>query len=494
MSFIKTIIELIAVPLAHIFNCSLKSGKFPEGFKSSIVSPIYKKGPIFEVSNYRPISLLNCISKILEKIVCYRLTLHLEENKLLIDQQFGFRAGRSTSDAVSNFLNDLDDSLSQKKHAIGLFCDLTRAFECVNPFILLNKLSTHYGLSSAAIKWFESYLLNRTQKTKIPTVQDGIKKFVMSGPQRVKLGVPQGSILGPLLFLVYVNDLIFCSPEEIARFTLFADDTSVLISGQNRSEVFKNLSTVIKYLQRWFTANDLHLNSNKTTFIYFDPCKVENIDTINSAGLSISPSAEVKFLGIVLDNRLAWRSHVDSLYSKLSSAIFAIMTIRKNVDPAPALLTYHSYFHSLLSYGIIYWGFSPSAHSIFLLQKRAVRSVFGLKRFISCRDLFKNNSILTFYGQLALDTCTLIHKIKDSLPKHNDIHGYNTRNKTNIMTSKAKLFNRSFLGTGITMYNKIPGDLKSLDLNHFKPALKAYLLEISPYSLLELSEAQRGRP
>lgn len=200
---------------------------------------------------------------------------------------------------------------------------------------------------------------------------------------------------------------------------------------------------------------------------------------------------EIKFLGIVLDNRLMWRSHVEALHNKLSSAIYAITSIRKNVDSGPALLTYHAYFHSLLSYGIIYWGFSSQSKSIFLLQKRALRAVYGLRRSVSCRDLFKRNAILTLFGQLILDTCVLIHKIKDSLQRHSDVHNYNTRHKNNIITTKERMFNKSYLGTGINIYNKLPKHINSLDRKHYKPALKSFLLEIAPYSLDELSEALR---
>ncbi|KAL1447184.1 hypothetical protein WDU94_005572 [Cyamophila willieti] len=486
MSFLKCIISIIATPLSHIFNCSLDSGVFPECFKSSVVSPIHKKGSVLDVNCYRPISLLSNFSKVLEKIVYYRLSFFLEGRKLLVDQQFGFRAGKSTGDAVANFLNNLDEALGSKKHAIGLFCDLSKAFDCLDSEILLSKLPS-YGVRGSALNWFRTYLVGRHQKTKISSLCNEIRTFEFSAPQIVKSGVPQGSILGPLLFLLYINDLVGCTKD--GKFTLFADDTTILLCGANRAEAFQKLSRVLSDIQGWFTANRLKLNSSKTTYLYFNPHQSHTLSNVTSLNLTVSPSQEIKFLGIILDDSLKWQSHCEALKSRLSSAIFAIHSIRKNVDSKPALLSYFAYFHSLLSYGIVYWGFSSYASPIFLLQKRALRAVYGLRRDVSCRDLFQQNKVLTLYGQLTLDTCSLIHNLRHTLKKHSDVHDHNTRNRGNLITSRENKFQKSYLNTGIKIYNSLPPAIKSLTSNNFKPALKQTLLEISPYSFEEIQQA-----
>uniref|UniRef100_A0A8D8ZFW6 Uncharacterized protein n=1 Tax=Cacopsylla melanoneura TaxID=428564 RepID=A0A8D8ZFW6_9HEMI len=178
----------------------------------------------------------------------------------------------------------------------------------------------------------------------------------------------------------------------------------------------------------------------------------------------------------------------ESLKGRLSSAVFAIHSIRKNVDSKTALLSYFAYFHSLLSYGIVYWGFSSSAFSIFLLQKRALRAIYGLRRDVSCRDLFHQNKVLTLYGQLAMDTCHLIHSLRHLLKKHSDVHTYSTRNREKLVPSTEAKFRKSYLNAGIKIYNSLPTSIKILNDRQFKPALKQTLLKISPYSIEELQQ------
>lgn len=267
MFIIKSVIKSIAAPLSHIFNFSFSSGRFPTCFKSSVISPIYKKGSSSDVNNYRPISLLSNFSKILEKLVYYRLIVHLEEENLLNKEQFGFRAGRSTGDAVGKFLKDLDTYLSARNHAIGLFIDLSKAFDRVNQSILLSKLP-HYGVTHNSLSWFQSYLAGRSQTTKVSSLRNGLKSFVHSSSQNVNLEVPQDSILGPILFLLYINDIVFAT--AFGRFTLFADDTTILVEGGTRDEVISKLTDVLSQIQEWFSVNELTMNAGKTTYMYFN--------------------------------------------------------------------------------------------------------------------------------------------------------------------------------------------------------------------------------
>lgn len=298
----------------------------------------------------------------------------------------------------------------------------------------------------------------------------------------IKLGVPQGSILGPLLFLLYINDIL--QSDSSAHFTLFADDTTILVGARTEEEVIRRAGEVVGNVVRWFRANKLILNGTKTSYLLFNPKPSSIPQPIVTPEITISIAAEARFLGLTLDYKLKWCSHITDLKPKLSSAIYAIRSVRNNVDSAAAKLSYHSYFHSIMGYALIYWGFSSNVDEVFLLQKRAVRAIFGVGNRTSCKPYFINHSILTIYAQLILDACTLIHKMYPTLTKHSDVHLHNTRHKDNLVTTKNKLMDKSYLKLGIEIYNKLPLELRQTrDVHRFKLLLKEKLVTVAPYCL-----------
>ena len=255
---VKSVSDEIFVILKHIFNISLAKGDFPGKLKIARVTPIFKKGNNTLVSNYRPISVLPCFSKLLECIVYNRLYKFLVENNILYQKQFGFQMAHSTEPAILQLVNQITEAFSQGKYTLGISLDFSKAFDTVNHNILLEKLKA-YGIQSENLKWFRSYLSNRKQFI----LYDDFKTEM----KIVKCGVPQGSILGPLYFLIFVNDLN--NSTKVLDPVLFADDTNIFCSDNNMRTLFETANQELSQINDWFLANKLSLNvGNKKYFIF----------------------------------------------------------------------------------------------------------------------------------------------------------------------------------------------------------------------------------
>ena len=257
-SLLKLISPFIVEPLVYLCNQSLQEGIFPTELKIANVTPLYKSDDSFVFNNYRPVSLLCVLSKVFEKVMYNRLLEFLESYKILTNSQFGFRKLHSTFMALMTLMDRLITSLENDEHVIGIFLDFSKAFDTVDHVILLNKLS-HYGIRGSALKWFESYLSNRKQYV----TYNGISSLTKT----VKCGVPQGSILGPLLFLIYINDL--CSVCKHTFPILFADDTNLFSSGKEIEALEANINSELSHISTWLKVNKLSLNIKKTHYMIF---------------------------------------------------------------------------------------------------------------------------------------------------------------------------------------------------------------------------------
>ena len=335
------------------------------------MKPLRKKSDKSEFSNYRPISLLTSFSKIIEKIIYKRLYCHLSSNNILVNNQFGFREKLSTELATYSLLNTILPSLDMKHFVGGLFFDLQKAFDCVSHTILVDKME-FYGFSGSAIKLIKSYLENRYQRVSI-IYFDFHKVSPKWDP--LKHGVPQGSILGPLLFLIYINDLAL-SIGNLATPILFADDTSIIISNTDPGEFKRNVSEVLTETSKWFQSNFLSLNCDKTHFLQFFTKKQTELQIqITTPNSVISNINSTKFVGLIVDSTLSWKDHISELASKLNKACYAIRAIKPLMSLEVLKTVYYSYVHSALSYGIIFWGNSHFSDSIFKIQKRILRVI-----------------------------------------------------------------------------------------------------------------------
>jgi Reverse transcriptase (RNA-dependent DNA polymerase) len=334
IKLLKFIAVEISVPLSHIFNLSLSSGTFPEKLKKSRIVPIFKAGDPKSCDNYRPISLLSSISKILEKIVQIKLVNHLELNNLLYKHQYGFLKGKSTEQTLMHVTDFITKALNKGDYCIALFLDLKKAFDVCSHEILIKKMEK-FGIRGNTLNWFKSYLKNRTQIVDI----DG----KISDPCNINISVLQGSILGPILFLMYINDLPLAT--DLSSF-LFADDTTGLTSGPSLPQLIDTFNAEIQKLAMWFRANKMCVNTAKTKFIIFhtrgkkvdlegktvvfnnneigkpvDPSKIIPLERICNENESES-GRSYKLLGVYFDELFTFNYHVQHLCKKLSKSMF----------------------------------------------------------------------------------------------------------------------------------------------------------------------------
>ena len=335
-------------------------------------------------SNYRPVSLLCSLSKVLEKIMYNRVISFLNENDVLFKYQFGFRKSHSTYLALTVLMDKLIKSLENGNYVIGVFLDFSKAFDTVDHKILLAKLC-HYGIRGSALDWFSSYLTNS-------------KQFVTYNNERSELmnincGAPQGSILGPLLFLIYINDL-----TNVCKFIMpifFADDSNLFQDGESLNEIENILNEELNEIMKWLKVNKLTLNVDKTQCMLFTRKKCNTKLSIKIENSFLTQVTKTKFLGIIIDEKLNWKDHILYISNKISKATGVIIKARMLGKRALLSLNY-SLVYPYLTYCCKVWGatYLYNIEILNKLQKKAMRIICSQSKYAHTEPVYKELKIL----------------------------------------------------------------------------------------------------
>ena len=371
---IKKSAHIFCDTLSSYFNILMKAGIFPDGLKLGKVTPVFKKGNPEILGNYRPVSTLPIFGKIFEKIIYSRIYKYAISQNILNENQFGFRQSHSTCHAVNFSVSLIQEALQKSRHVIGIFIDLSKAFDTIDHKILLKKLE-RYGIRGVPNSLIKSYLSGRKQYTEAL----GEKSDALT----TQYGVPQGSVLGPLLFLLYINDISRLS--NLGIYVLFADDTNIFVDGSTAQEAYEKGNDLLRSLQTYMILNKLHVNMTKCCYMHFRPNSTssENEEDSNLKleidGFVIKKCDQTRFLGVIIDEKLNWDAHIKYLKRKLN---YSVSTLYRIMDSIPKELyrdLYYTLFESHLSYCISVWGGAAQYRmaSLWTIQKQCVRILFG---------------------------------------------------------------------------------------------------------------------
>ena len=467
---LKLAAPYITNEITYICNHSITMSVFPSKWKEAKVAPLHKSGTHEELNNYRPISILPVLSKVLEKHVHKSLSEFLHEHSLLHKTQSGFRAKHSCETALVNMVDLWLDAMDHGQMVGVVLVDFNKAFDLVDHEILLNKLEI-YGIKDEALLWFDTYLTNRKQQVTINNNQSEFKN--------ISYGVPQGSILGPLLFLLFINDLPLYTNNVFTD--LYADDTTLYIIGDSMEQIEDNLQTALNNLHVWCKSNGMVLNSAKTKVMLVTTNQRRKRLDHDSLDLKfnnddLNAISNDKILGVFVDHNLTWSEHIKHLTKKIASSTWLLSKIKRFLSREHRVQFYKSYIQPHVDFCNIVWGSSSESNKSRILkqQKRVCRVILDYN-VDDCDEAMKSLKIMSIYDRLYLRKAKFMFKVYN-----NEAPRYISENFTlrdNINTSinlrstssgcfippkpRTEFFKHSMRYSGCLIWNSLPDEVKS---------------------------------